>query len=398
MRQPGALRQQPTRPPAKCISLAGHGSLIAADGDPNDYRLYGNREYIRDRSRTGWVKLWVPWDFFQQELRPASRTESWTQLNGAPGGQAAMRRLDRQVAAANADGVHVMLTLPSIPTWANGAQPADRERYRKALNARPPVDTSPTSPWAWYVGYICARYRKGAPPNPVGPTDPLLLQGASAYDPRTGNPDGAFVDAVEISNEPNQVMYPQTGMPERIAAMIVSAVAVSQELDGPRILAPGTSDTDGAGDRANWREFTRATLAALGDFTPGARFGWSHHNYRDTLEELTAERSRAKGVIDLLHASGVRGDGALWLTESGVDMYPRQNDPGMRRDQARLIEKNFGEMSRLPEVRTWTQHVINDTPFQNFKSGLRDDFHYHPDGPGPPRPSYDAWAALPVPA
>jgi hypothetical protein len=266
------------------------------------------------------------------------------------------------------------------------------------VNAKPPLDVSADSPWAWYIGYMCARYRRAAPANPVGPTDPLLLQGAAAYDPRAGNPAGAFADAIEICNEPNQVLWPQTGMPERIAEMIVTAVGVTQAVQGPRILAPGTSDTDGAGDRANWREFTVGVLGALGDFRPGESFGWSHHNYRDTLEAVSAERSRAWGVRNLLRASGLKADGALWLTESGVDMYPRQNDPGVRRDQARLIAKNFGEMSKLPEVRTWTQHVINDTPFQNFKSGLRDDFHYQPDGPGPPRPSYDAWAALPVAA
>jgi hypothetical protein len=81
----------------KCISLGGPGSL-RQDGHPDDYRLWGNREYIRDLSGTRWVKLWVSWYDLQQELGfpPAGRGDSWRHLNGAPGGQSWLRRLDRR--------------------------------------------------------------------------------------------------------------------------------------------------------------------------------------------------------------------------------------------------------------------------------------------------------------
>jgi hypothetical protein len=52
-------------------------------------------------------------------------------------------------------------------------------------------------------------------------------------------------------------------------------------------------------------------------------------------------------------------------------------------------------MRRIPEIFVWTQHVINDTYADNFKSGLRDDFDYLRPDPGPPRPSWSTWLALP---
>src|SRR2546422_844856 len=72
----------------KCISLGGPGPL-RLDGHPDDYRRWGNREYIRDQSTTTWIKLWVSWRELQQEpgAAPASRGSSWQQLDTAPGGQ-----------------------------------------------------------------------------------------------------------------------------------------------------------------------------------------------------------------------------------------------------------------------------------------------------------------------
>jgi hypothetical protein len=52
-------------------------------------------------------------------------------------------------------------------------------------------------------------------------------------------------------------------------------------------------------------------------------------------------------------------------------------------------------MRTIPEIFVWTQHVINDTFANNFKSGLRDNFDYLLPGPGPPRPSWSTWLALP---
>jgi len=375
----------------KGISLAGHGPLLVPDGDPNDYRLHGNREYFRS-SGTAWAKLWVSWDQLQRDFVPRSRADSWAQLGGAPNGEAVLRRLDRQVRAANEDGVAVMLTLAATPAWASGAHLADRERGRKPLEATPAADLTPGGPWAWFLGYMCARYKPGVPASASGPLESLAGELAGA-----GNPDGAHVAAIEVCNEPNQVMWPQNGLAGRVAQMVRSAVAVSGGLGGPRILAPGTSDTDAVGkpDRSNWRAFTTDVLDALGDFRPGRRFGWSHHNYNDTDEERSAAGSRARVVLELLRASSLEGDGRLWLTESGVNIHPDQDQPPARAAQARKLERNFAEMAKLDGVHLWTQHVINDVAQNTFKSGLRDDFLSSPPRPGTPRPAYDAWARLP---
>lgn len=75
----------------KCISLGGPGPL-RQDDHPDDYRLWGNREYIRDLSGTAWVKLWVSWYDLQQEgasgrlyVDPAhGQRQAGQQLQGRP--------------------------------------------------------------------------------------------------------------------------------------------------------------------------------------------------------------------------------------------------------------------------------------------------------------------------
>src|SRR3954471_15832477 len=117
----------------KCISLGGPGPL-RVDGHPDDYRLWGNREYIRDLSGTTWVKLWVSWHDLQQELAlpPADRAASWRHLNGAPAGAGWLRRLDRQVKAVNDDRLGVILTIShAYPTWSSGGAGPDPADPRK---------------------------------------------------------------------------------------------------------------------------------------------------------------------------------------------------------------------------------------------------------------------------
>ena len=55
----------------KAISFSGPQSL-RSDDNPNDYRLWGNREYVA-QSRTRWVKLWMSWYDVQQSYQPTSR-------------------------------------------------------------------------------------------------------------------------------------------------------------------------------------------------------------------------------------------------------------------------------------------------------------------------------------
>src|SRR4051795_2688023 len=63
----------------KAISFSGPQSL-RSDDNPNDYRLWGNRDYVT-RSGTRWIKLWVSWYDLQQDQPPASQSASWAQLD-----------------------------------------------------------------------------------------------------------------------------------------------------------------------------------------------------------------------------------------------------------------------------------------------------------------------------
>jgi len=385
----------------KGISMGSYAP-IREEGHPNDYRLHGNREYIRDLSATRWVKLWVSWGHLQEELRPASRRESWTQLNRGPGADAALARLDRLVRAVNDDGarvgggIGVILTLyHEYPTWAGSAL---RGRGRRPVSARVPDDLSPEGPFGWMIDHLCARYRPGARANPIGPHLPRGRPAPRAYDPAEGNPLGARVDMLEVCNEPNTLLWPQRAMPGRVAEMIVTATELSARLGGPGILGPATADfpdpprdTERATD---WRTFTERLCDELPGGAMSALAGWSHHNYLDVKEESSWRASRARRVIDRVERAGFAG--RLWLTEGGYDLYPDQDDSGALADQARKIERSFREMSRDPRVFLWTQHAINDDPANRFKSGLRADF-VPGEGPGPPRPAWDVWRRLPAP-
>src|SRR4051794_10886780 len=165
----------------KAISFSGPQSL-RSDDNPNDYRLWGNRDYVT-RSRTRWIKLWVSWYDLQQDQPPASQAASWAQLDKSPN----LSRLDAQVRAANADGVRVLLALyQAFPTWASGATAPDPLSSKPAIQ-KLPLDLSSTGPWAWFVGYLSDRY-----------------DGSSVL--------AGKVDALEVVNEPNYLFWPQDGI------------------------------------------------------------------------------------------------------------------------------------------------------------------------------------------
>ena len=386
----------------KGISLSGPGALTV-DDHPDDYRLWGNREYIRDFSNTKWVKLWVSWYDLQQglEFAPASRNDSWRQLNTAPDGAGWIRRLDRQIRAVNADRLGILLgVFHDNPTWATGATGPDPVYPRKPAAWHRPLDVSVESPWGWFIAYLCARYARGVPANPIGPHALEPGEDASGYNPLFGNPEGAVIDAIEIANEPNYIAWPQEGIIDFTAQMVESACAIAKTWRGPRVLVPGSVDFPDApysNDQGIigtwWYEFTQGLLAALDGFRPEVPVAWSHHNYRDVkLQEIP---TRTERMLELLRASGwVDDPQPLWLTESGINMGSSYQNPAAQLNQARVIERNFFRMMRLPEVFVWMQHGIHDKPGNTFHSGLRNDFVYG-SGPGTPRPAWYTWRELP---
>jgi hypothetical protein len=384
----------------KCISLGGPGSL-RFDDHPDDYRLWGNRQYIRDMSGTKWVKLWVSWYDLQQELAfpPLGRGDSWRHLNGAPGGQGWLRRLDRQIRAVNDDRLGVILSIyHAYPAWASGATGPDPADPRKPLEQKLPVDVSAEGPWAWFVAYLLARYRKGVRRNPDGPEGLPFGSISTGHDPLFGNPDGAAIDALEVCNEPNFLAWPQEGAIELTAQMIYTATQLSAVWGGTPILAPATSDFPDATTRTArgvtgtvWSDFTLGVLSALAGYRSPVPLRWSHHNYRD----VRLGTARAEDVLAMLSGARWESDvGPLWLTEGGLNLGERVRDPVARRFQAEAIERSFRRTMALPGVYLWTQHTISDKAGNDFKSGLRDDFTWG-SGPGPARPAWSIWQDLP---
>jgi hypothetical protein len=366
-------------PMRKCISLGGPGPLRKGD-DPDDYRLWGNRQLIVS-SHTTWVKLWVSWQDLQGELdtSPVSRSASWEQLGKAPNGEAWIRRLDRQLRAVNDDGLGAIVTLfQSFPAWSSGAAGPDPVTGTKPPEQRIPIDLSPDGPWGWFVAFLCARYSKDNPRNP----------------------DGARLDAIEVCNEPNLLWWPQEGVGQAVAEMVRTASKVSSAWNGPDILGPGTSDFPDRNQEnerglvaTDWRSFTRDVLESLRGFRPAAPVHWSHHNFNDVKRAQVP--SRAQQVIALLARYGwVDRIEPLWLTEGGFNLHPDPADPRRKAGQARLIERNFREMLRLNDVFMWTQHSISDKAGNDFRSGLRDDFR-EGQGPGATRPAWHTWRRLP---
>jgi hypothetical protein len=384
----------------KCLSMGGPGPM-RVDDSADDYRLWGNREYIRD-SHTTWVKLWISWNDLQKELAaaPASRAGSWDHLNSAPGGQSWMRRLDRQVKAINDDRLGVILTLyQAFPTWANGATGVDPVGRSKPAEQKVPLDLSTNGPWGWFIGHLLARYKSGASPNPIGPHEPAAGENPAVS--RFGNPDGAVISALEICNEPNQLYWPQEGIDVAVAQMIRTATTLSRTWGPTMILAPATGDYPDEVDIVNsrgivsaaWEGFIKRVLAALDGFQPGVPMRWSHHNYRETRFAEAPQRSRR--VLRLLRtADWQMGRQPLWLTEGGYNMRTLWQDPQTRTDQANLIEQSLRHSALCDEVFMSTQHTISDKQGNDWKGGLRDDF-VQGVGPGQPRPSWYSFRELP---
>jgi hypothetical protein len=376
------------------------------EGHPDDYRLFGNREYVRDVSGTKWVKLWVSWADLQKELpnAPSTIEDSWRQLNRAPGGQSWLRRLDRQVRAANDDGVGVILTVfHAFPTWSSGAQGRDPVSAEKPAEQKLPRDLSPDGPWGWFIAHLSARYEKGVDRNREGPTAPApgsagRSKGRSTG--RPGNPDGASVDVLEICNEPNLFYWPQENAAGAVVEMVKSADRISARFGRQAILAPATSDypdEDLRNERGlvavGWRRFTERVLDGLAGFSPRVDVHWSHHNFGDVARLKSP--SRAEVVVELLQKRNwPNQDRLLWLTEGGYNLHPDQQDQRARARQARLIAASYKQARATPGIFMWTQHTISDKPGNNFKSGLRDDF-IPGVGPGRRRPSWFTWRDLP---
>ena len=356
-------------------SLLWRGVALGPGGIGNSQRYASNRRFF-DETSTPWVRLWADWPVLQPNR------------DAAPD----FTRLDEDIAAARADGRRVMLTAWRYPRWANGTdaltpaadaahqledrvEPGGDPARRKDLTFKLPADLSFGSDWARWIGLLFGRY-------------------------------GSEIDALELTNEPNLQLWPQIGVADAVARMMVTAQTVAAgHLGSPLLVGPATSD--GAGEsrlRTGHDTFTGDLLDRLDahGFTAGPGFAWSHHSYADVEGDLSGPDNRTAQVRSLLvgrWAGWPVGDATepgVLVTETGArldriaGLYGLEGPAAILQRQAEMIERNWRRTQFGPEgVGVGMVCLYLFVTDMNYDAGLC-------DLDGTPRPAYYAWGRLPA--
>jgi hypothetical protein len=397
----------------RMVALGPAGTIYP--GSAQDYRAYDN---ARSFSETGtrWVRLWADWPTLMPRRDQPDAVR--------------MAALDDQVARARAAGLKVILTVYRFPGWANGTDALSAEQLAatmpdrrtqsqtdsqaKSLLFRYPDDVSPASAWARWIRLLVTRYSRNSLTRPT---------------------PAAYVDALELANEPNHMWWPQQapsttsnpydqGTPilhRVLARMFKTARSATDGYGGePMLMGPGTSDdTANSRLRTSYRTTTSNVLdelATLG-FSPGAKFAWSLHNYADVTYDQGAgstapdaatnaarQTNRVADTRKLLVGrwagwpAGSASAPGVWITEGGVTLASIASrwgitDPVQQRaKQADLIQRSWNRMLGDTEgagVGMLGIYLFYSDP--NFDSGLRDPFELG----GAARAAHATWGALP---
>jgi hypothetical protein len=345
------------------------------DGHRNDYRNWENRRYIRDEARCDWVKLWVHWDKVQPNPAPSDLYANWAAIGAWPH----WWRLDAQIAQANADGRRVSLQIDCrSPTWATGTS-----SFEKDTNKDPRfhviADPQVGGPWERFFSFCYNRYRPGAGQNPAG----------------------AYIDAIEPINEPNQLMWPQENLHCSISTMMQTVENVVA-FWGPHamVLMPNVADmpnktTGSVRDWTDYLTFTNGVLDLLRNWRPRMYVGWSLHNYRDIRygpeAHGTTAKYRARWVMDSLSAYNWKGsttDRAVWISEGGYEL--RSDTAAEKQAQADRIGIVWNDMRATGQVAMGSQHGIFDEG--NVPNAFRTGFRqWTPADQGVSGVRYPAW-------
>jgi hypothetical protein len=403
----------------KLIDIGPNGVIVP--GSAQDYRYHDNPRLVSD-ARTGWIRLWAPWQHLQPDQRYAiddPRSPGYFRLQS----------LDAQIRQACTNGLRVMLVPYCFPTWANGLDavraawntdaeisyrywdrmagkewrayeaagrnPAAYNPKRKALEYGLPNDAyGPSSHWARFFEFLYRRYHYGQ------------------------RSSGRYVHAFDLVNEPNGQLWPMWSPPPadnpfsklsstltitgQIARLLATAQGISARYGhSTTMLAPSLSDSDNANSRMNINYATFVpglldAMAAIG-YRPHANQGWSHHNYADTQERLAGARlQEVRGLLRGRWTGMVSGQApTVWVTEGGAQvrrmtaLYPTE-DP--LQAQAKCLRDAIAQHSTDTGagegVAMLCQYLLYADP--NFDCGLLD--------PWPSttrRPAFAAWAAYP---
>jgi hypothetical protein len=406
----------------KMVSLGGTG-WWHWDCSPNDFRQrYTNNAIVGTDTR--WIKLWINWYELQENFPAAGNSwqEMWHHLSSL----GRLRVLDDQISLANRNGIGVVLTVfHEYPTWANGGYGAPNP-HRKPANRRFP-DCKSNRPWGWFISYLCARYKRGAPVNDPGPRVDRGVDG------HIGNPYGAWLNFIEFVNEPNYTHWPQSAAACNTVEMFrtadeAAAYWVGQHsftAQSPGLLGPATTDreptpgswdgdarsvviADNERDYTPYHQFVQDVLSLLRGYAPRHSVGWSHHNYIDILNPTNfrdgrfpdlaeVDRRRFDHVMSKMSEHGWGGMPlGIFLTEGGLKMpAPATGDAdGWWEDQqVHRLYRNFHAMKRAGGAWMWTQHTINDAAGTAYRYAIRRNAPQC--GQGSDRPAYSYWQNLP---
>lgn len=347
--------------------IAKNISLQAWPGDPNDWNLYGNRDYVISQARCGWVRLWLTWTAVEGNAQYSTDATgvSYPYYNTLD----YFKVLDGWIADANANGVAVLLSMSQyFPNWSNGTTPGQQEPGTgKDGQLRFPTDLSTSSPWAAFLAYAYNRYRAHSDDggyswhglyNDSGPNP------ANWY----GNPRAAWISGLSIVNEPNLEAW-QDDNPGCVAAQMIQTMDAAVAFWNAYAPAPSGACALFAPDIADhttvyngstlrvsdYLDTTKVVLQVLANWRPYNYWVWSHHTYQDIAN---GTNDRANQVRQALYDNNWRGGGDrnVYFTEGGWHM-------GSYADATTQRDKfvNWWNLSRNADFRMGTQHQIRDT-------------------------------------
>jgi hypothetical protein len=336
------------------IDLTPQG--LRTPGVLQDYTVLRTQPWApRLIARSTHIRFWADWPFLQPDGAIALD-------DPANPGLPHLRALDAQVDAAVADGLDVILMPYRYPRWVNHTK---RHFHGKSPEWRMPRSGhGHDSPWARFVAALWLRY-------------------------------SCRMACFEVVNEPNLQIWPQAGVAERVAEMVMTVDAVARRHAQPiACLAPSISDAES--DRplmiTEQRPFTAALLDALDarGFEGVDRWVWSFHNYNDAelggdrvsaMRERLAGRWRGRPAAD--------GGPLVYATEGGVRLsgvrrrYGETFPPARQRaEQAAMLAEAIERYERTPGVGLFTQYTVTADPA--YDCGLR-------DADGSARPAFDAF-------